>query len=418
MGIVGRKNQPREQDSDSSNGAAQNVRGAWYADPFGERRLRWWDGSRWTDEVRDNASVPDAQAQSEHRTAATDPLGRQAHEAPPLVAMAAEPESWTPAPAQRPGQPSSDGHSDADRSSAPSEATAGASEPLPTADPESPEPSGDGYVFSISAAPPSTEKQNAASTSGVVHTDTDGLVSVCPRCGTEAQQHEYCATCGLRLVADKPEAPSPSPVSDAPAIGWYRSGPAEERYWDGRAWTEHVRAPQGATDEIYPQPALAQGPGKKSDPMVVWGFVTAVLLAPVGIFFGIRLLVREKVGPGIAVILVALLAWGGGIAYYVSQQSGSGSGQVTQTGFLNPVTLANDLQNGLTAALNDPTSNDYNDPNSATYVPRESMGPISCVRVMPASNDQFTCLGNYSDGTQWSKTVQVTPDGTSYQTIN
>jgi hypothetical protein len=42
---------------------------------------------------------------------------------------------------------------------------------------------------------------------------------------------------------------------------------------------------------------------------ITWGFITAVLFAPVGIFFGIRLLIRDRVGPGLAVILTAAILW-------------------------------------------------------------------------------------------------------------
>jgi hypothetical protein len=39
---------------------------------------------------------------------------------------------------------------------------------------------------------------------------------------------------------------------------------------------------------------------------------------------------------------------------------------------------------------------------------------------MPASNDQFNCFGDYNDPShsQWQKTVQVSSDGMSYQTIS
>jgi hypothetical protein len=48
------------------------------------------------------------------------------------------------------------------------------------------------------------------------------------------------------------------------------------------------------------------------------------------------------------------------------------------------------------------------------------MGTITCNPLQPASNHQFTCIGNYndSDHTQWGKTVQVTPDGQSFSTVN
>jgi hypothetical protein len=58
---------------------------------------------------------------------------------------------------------------------------------------------------------------------------------------------------------------------------------------------------------------------KEERSFITWGFVGAVLFAPVGIFFGIRLLVRERLGPGLAVILVAVAVWGAGIVIVLGQ---------------------------------------------------------------------------------------------------
>jgi hypothetical protein len=33
--------------------AADELRADWHADPFGRHAQRWWDGSRWTEKVRD-----------------------------------------------------------------------------------------------------------------------------------------------------------------------------------------------------------------------------------------------------------------------------------------------------------------------------------------------------------------------------
>ena len=64
---------------------------------------------------------------------------------------------------------------------------------------------------------------------------------------------------------------------------------------------------------------------------IVWGFITALLFAPVGVYFGIRLLVRERLGPGFAVILVAVAVWGAGIAIIASSGGGSSSAVTTAT---------------------------------------------------------------------------------------
>jgi len=126
---------------------------------------------------------------------------------------------------------------------------------------------------------------------------------------------------------------------------------------------------------------------------------------------------------GIAVL--GVLVAGGLGACGGAATNGTGAGTSTGTppaaqGDLNPATLGQDLQTGLTASLNDPTSNDYNDPNGFYYQAGEAMGPVSCVQIMPASNDQFSCYGYYTDTnkTQWTKTVQVSADGTGYQTIS
>jgi hypothetical protein len=40
--------------------ASGNAGEGWYPDPVGKHGARWWDGSTWTDRVRDEASDPPA----------------------------------------------------------------------------------------------------------------------------------------------------------------------------------------------------------------------------------------------------------------------------------------------------------------------------------------------------------------------
>ncbi len=44
-----------ESTSVASEESAAQRRGAWYADPYGEGELRWWDGKRWTTQVKGSA---------------------------------------------------------------------------------------------------------------------------------------------------------------------------------------------------------------------------------------------------------------------------------------------------------------------------------------------------------------------------
>lgn len=117
----------------------------------------------------------------------------------------------------------------------------------------------------------------------------------------------------------------------------------------------------------------------------------------------------------VGVLMVGLVACGS-----VATKSTGGVASSAPAGYLDPVVLGAALQKGLTAQLNDPKSNIYNDPASSDYQPGENMGTIDCIPILPASNDQFTCLGYFNDTghTQWSHKVQVTPDGSGYQTLS
>lgn len=48
----------------------------------------------------------------------------------------------------------------------------------------------------------------------------------------------------------EPPAPSPMPSSMPPPAGWYPVN-GEQRYWDGRGWTEHRAPASPATPQAY-----------------------------------------------------------------------------------------------------------------------------------------------------------------------
>ncbi|RIJ08537.1 DUF2510 domain-containing protein, partial [Clavibacter nebraskensis] len=58
----------------------------WYADPAGSDRLRWWDGTRWTDHLADAPAAAAAAAAAEPAAAPTS--GHVAPEAPAAPASA------------------------------------------------------------------------------------------------------------------------------------------------------------------------------------------------------------------------------------------------------------------------------------------------------------------------------------------
>jgi hypothetical protein len=116
---------------------------------------------------------------------------------------------------------------------------------------------------------------------------------------------------------------------------------------------------------------------KEERSFITWGFVGAILFAPVGIFFGIRLLVRERVGPGIAVILVAVAVWGAGIVIVLGQ---GGSGPAAE--HYNAHDTA--LQQEIVAAIEGKAANGG-----------VTVSGVSCVAQ---SGSTLTCLGSVTSG--------------------
>lgn len=83
-------------------------------------------------------------------------------------------------------------------------------------------------------------------------------------------------------------------MTHATPPGWYPDpgqipgGPPSERWWDGTTWTEHVRAPGGATSPAAPAPAYPgypqqpPGPARRRMRTVVVAVVALVVLAGIG----------------------------------------------------------------------------------------------------------------------------------------
>lgn len=61
MRLTGR-NASIKQDDELESQSDPVARGTWYADPFGEAGERWWDGRRWTQQVRGEPSPEQARA--------------------------------------------------------------------------------------------------------------------------------------------------------------------------------------------------------------------------------------------------------------------------------------------------------------------------------------------------------------------
>jgi hypothetical protein len=82
-----------------------------------------------------------------------------------------------------------------------------------------------------------------------------------------------------------------------PPAGWYPhpSMAGTQRYWDGSKWTDHT-APV----------AVATGP---SEALIVLGYITAVLMPPVGFVIGVLVTAKGKTGPGVATLAISVLVF-------------------------------------------------------------------------------------------------------------
>ncbi|SDC21749.1 Protein of unknown function [Nocardioides lianchengensis] len=73
-----------------------------------------------------------------------------------------------------------------------------------------------------------------------------------------------------------------------------------QRYWDGKRWTDHI-AP--ATN----QPPVATTEADRSG-LIAAGIVTSILIPIIGGIIGIVLIAKDRVGPGLGCIVIALIS--------------------------------------------------------------------------------------------------------------
>lgn len=70
----------------------------------------------------------------------------------------------------------------------------------------------------------------------------------------------------------------------AAAPGWYPDASGNQRWWDGRGWTEHVAAPAPAAAATqYERPPLAEG--TRVDTIWVWLVATLLVVSVIPLFF-------------------------------------------------------------------------------------------------------------------------------------
>lgn len=77
--------------------------------------------------------------------------------------------------------------------------------------------------------------------------------------------------------------------------GWYPdpTKAADERYWNGKAWTDETREhKQGGASTL-----------------AVWGIIAALLMPIIGVIIAIVLFVRNEVGPGLAALVASGLGF-------------------------------------------------------------------------------------------------------------
>lgn len=98
--------------------------------------------------------------------------------------------------------------------------------------------------------------------------------------------------------------------------GWYNNPSAPgERYWDGGAWTDQVRAfqppPPPPAQPTYAAPS-APAQAEKADGIVAAGYVFAVLMPIVGFILGIVAATRPSKATskhGVWIIVVSVVAF-------------------------------------------------------------------------------------------------------------
>lgn len=116
-----------------------------------------------------------------------------------------------------------------------------------------------------------------------------------------------------RAMAEATKAePRAKPKAEArpkPAAGWYAHPTMvdTQRYWDGDAWTDHI-APGKPRGGAAPGHVGAQGE-QNTTGLQVTGVLTAIFLPIIGFIIGIVLLAKNKTGPGLGCMVIAIIAF-------------------------------------------------------------------------------------------------------------
>jgi hypothetical protein len=123
-------------------------------------------------------------------------------------------------------------------------------------------------------------------------------IRVCPRCGTGADEQQYCHTCGLDLYA-QPELPLRSewtPASwrqpDRPRLGL-------------RTPTDNSGS-SGAADRNGPEARVSAHEDPERS-LITAGWWFAFIFPIVGAIIGIMLMSRRRVGVGAGIVVLAIV---------------------------------------------------------------------------------------------------------------
>lgn len=94
------------------------------------------------------------------------------------------------------------------------------------------------------------------------------------------------------------------PSTDGPPAGWYAdpSMSGTQRYWDGSSWSDHV-AP------LHTNEGKAISQSSDETGLVTAGIITALIIPVIGFIIGIVLLAKSKPGPGIACLVLSIVAF-------------------------------------------------------------------------------------------------------------
>ena len=95
-------------------------------------------------------------------------------------------------------------------------------------------------------------------------------------------------------------------TNGGPSAGWYPdpSMAGTQRYWDGSRWSDHV-APMAAS-----QPRRSTEAEDVSG-LVVAGVITSIIIPIIGFIIGIVLMAKNKPGPGLACLILSIVAFFG-----------------------------------------------------------------------------------------------------------